>query len=163
MMAISNGIAAFNPGTIIPVTSTFLMFTLYGAPAIRMGALQQLQLIHVATHDSIGIGVDGPTHQPIEVAAFLRSMPNMLYIKPADGNETAGAWRIAIESKKTPSTISLSAQAVPQYPGMTRADQVSKGAYVLVEEEQADLTLIGVGAELSLAVATKELLSEEGT
>lgn len=90
-------------------------------------------------------------------------MPNMLYMRPADSNETAGAWRVAIESRKTPSTISLSAQAVPQYLGMTRADQVSKGAYVLVEDEQTDLTLIGVGAELSLAVATKDLLGEEDT
>lgn len=162
MMAVSNGIAAFNPGTIIPVTSTFLIFTLYGAPAIRMGALQQLQVIHIATHDSIGIGEDGPTHQPIEVAALFRAMPNMLYIRPADSNETAGAWKVAIKAKQTPSIISLSAQDLPQYPDMTNQDKVANGAYVLVEDAQAELTLIGVGAELSLAVATKDLLAEAG-
>lgn len=128
MMATSNGIAAFNPCTTIPVTSTFVRFVLYGASAIRMGALQQLQVIPVATHDSIGMGEDGPTHQPIEVAALFRAMPNMICIRLADSNETAGAWKVAIEAKQTPTIISLSAQHLPQYPDMTGQEEVANGA-----------------------------------
>ncbi|KAF2822583.1 hypothetical protein CC86DRAFT_423803 [Ophiobolus disseminans] len=157
MCAISNGLAAFAPNTFIPVTSTFFMFYLYAAPAVRMGALQQLQVIHAATHDSIGIGEDGPTHQPIELANLYRAMPNVLYIRPGDSEETAGAWIIAIEAKNTPSIISTSRQTLPQLK-QTRRDMVANGAYVLDEIEDADVTLIGVGAELSHAVDTaKEL------
>lgn len=157
MCAISNGLAAFNPNTFIPVTSSFFMFYLYAAPAVRMGALQHLQVIHVATHDSIGMGEDGPTHQPIELANLYRAMPNILYIRPADSEETAGAWITAIEAKNTPTIISTSRHTLPQL-GKTRRDQVAKGAYVLDEVEDADVTLIGVGAELSHAVdVAKEL------
>lgn len=162
MAAVSNGLAAYAPNTIIPVTSSFFMFYLYAAPAVRMGALQHLQIIHVATHDSIGMGEDGPTHQPIELAALYRAMPNILYIRPGDSEETAGAWIAAINAKKTPSIISTSRQALPQLT-KTRRDGVARGAYVLSEEESATLTLIGVGAELSFAldVATK-LKAEKG-
>lgn len=128
MTATSNGIAAFNPGTTIPVTSTFLRFVLYGASAIRTGALQQLRVIPVATHDSIGMGEDGPTHQPIEVAALFRVMPNMMCIRLTDSNEPAGAWKMPIEAKQTPTIISLSAQDLPQYPDMTGQEEVANGS-----------------------------------
>ncbi|KAL1994207.1 hypothetical protein VTN49DRAFT_2876 [Thermomyces lanuginosus] len=159
MCAISNGLAAFAPNTIIPVTSSFFMFYLYAAPAVRMGALQRLQVIHAATHDSIGMGEDGPTHQPIENAALFRAMPNLLYIRPSDSEETAGAWITAIEAKNTSTIISTSRHAVPQLK-QTRRDGVKFGAYVLEEpaDGKADITLIGVGAELSFALdAANEL------
>ncbi|CAN9226426.1 unnamed protein product [Alternaria alternata] len=157
MCAISNGLAAFAPNTFIPVTSSFFMFYLYAAPAVRMGALQQLQVIHAATHDSIGMGEDGPTHQPIELANLYRAMPNLLYIRPADSEETAGAWITAIEAKNTPTIISTSRHTLPQL-AQTKRDSVAKGAYVIEEVEDADVTLIGVGAELHHAVDTaKEL------
>ncbi|KAF2644572.1 dihydroxyacetone synthase [Massarina eburnea CBS 473.64] len=157
MAAISNGLAAFAPNTFVPITSSFFMFYLYAAPAVRMGALQRLQVIHAATHDSIGMGEDGPTHQPIELANLYRSMPNILYIRPGDSEETAGAWITAIEAKNTPTIISTSRHALPQLP-QTRRDGVASGAYVLEEAEDADVTLIGVGAELTFAVdVAKEL------
>jgi dihydroxyacetone synthase len=162
MAAISNGLAAFSPNTIIPVTSSFFMFYLYAAPAVRMGALQRLQVIHAATHDSIGMGEDGPTHQPIELAALYRAMPNILYIRPGDSEETAGAWIAAIEAKNTPSIISTSRHALPQFT-QTRRDGVKQGAYVLEEaegSEQADVTLIGVGAELTFAFEVAKELKE---
>lgn len=157
MCAISNGLAAFAPNTFIPTTSTFFMFYLYAAPAVRMGALQHLQVIHAATHDSIGMGEDGPTHQPIELANLYRAMPNLLYIRPADSEETAGAWITAIEAKNTPTIISTSRHTLPQL-SQTRRDSVAKGGYVIEEVEDADVTLIGVGAELCHALDTaKEL------
>lgn len=158
MAAIANGLAAYSPRTIIPITSSFFMFYLYAAPAVRMGALQKLKVIHVATHDSIGAGEDGPTHQPIELAALYRSMPNMEYIRPGDSEEVAGAWKAAIEYEGGPSMISVSRHAIPQLQGLTKRDGVLKGAYVLHEEKDADLTVVSVGAELSFAVnVTKEL------
>ncbi|KFY27672.1 hypothetical protein V491_00789 [Pseudogymnoascus sp. VKM F-3775] len=160
MAAIANGMAAFAPQTIIPVTSTFFMFYLYAAPAVRMGALQKLQVIHVATHDSIGTGEDGPTHQPIELAALYRAMPDILYIRPGDSEEVAGAWITAIEAKHSPSIISLSRHALPQQTSTSR-DKVSLGAYVLIERAYADLTLIGIGSELNIAVSLAEQLTAE--
>lgn len=160
MAAIANGLAAFNPGTICPVTSTFAMFYLYAAPAVRMGALQKLQVIHVATHDSIGAGEDGPTHQPVELAALFRAMPNLLYIRPSDGEEVAGAWSLAIKYRNGPSMISVSRHALPQIK-TTKRDKVAFGAYVLEEEKDAQLTLIGVGAELCFAVDLAKELREK--
>ncbi|KAH7072557.1 Transketolase, thiamine diphosphate binding domain-containing protein [Paraphoma chrysanthemicola] len=162
MAAIANGLAAFNPGTIVPITSSFFMFYLYAAPAVRMGALQNLKVIHVATHDSIGAGEDGPTHQPVELAALYRAMPNILYIRPGDSEEVAGAWQAAIEHDG-PSMISVSRHAVPQLSGLTKRSEVSKGAYVLKEESAADVTLIGVGAEISFAVKVAGYLASLST
>lgn len=184
MAAISNGLAAFNKGTILPVTSTFFMFYIvctlcpqkqnakmllltdnkYAAPAVRMGALQGLQQIHIATHDSIGTGEDGPTHQPIALAALYRAMPNILYIRPCDSEEVAGAFVAALQATSTPSIISLSRQAIEQYPKYSRRDGVLRGGYVFIEDEAADVTLIGVGAEMCFAVRTaKRLLAEHNT
>lgn len=160
MCAISNGLAAYSPGTFIPVTSSFFMFYIYAAPAVRMGALQRLQMIHVATHDSIGTGEDGPTHQPIELAALYRAMPNLLYIRPGDSEEVAGAWEVAIKARETPSIISLSRHALPQLKGLTNRALVNKGAYVLIEDTNADITLIGVGAELNLAIQLRTHLQK---
>ncbi|KZF26935.1 transketolase [Xylona heveae TC161] len=162
MAAISNGIAAYHPGTIIPITSTFLMFTLYAAPAIRMAALQDLQVIHIATHDSVSIGEDGPTHQPVEVAALYRAMPNLLFIRPADVEELEGAWQAAIASTKMPTMISLSSEPTEQFPGMTNRQSVLKGAYTIIQNERADVTLIGVGSELEFAVQTHKCLASKG-
>lgn len=161
MAAVSNGLAAFAPNTFVPITSSFFMFYLYAAPAVRMGALQQLQVIHAATHDSIGMGEDGPTHQPIELANLYRAMPNLLYIRPGDSEETAGAWITAIEAKHTSTIISTSRHTLPQL-SQTRRDGVSKGAYVLEEVEDADVTLIGVGAELCFAVDVAKELKSKG-
>jgi dihydroxyacetone synthase len=124
-----------------------------------MGALQQLQVIHAATHDSIGMGEDGPTHQPIELANLYRAMPNLLYIRPGDSEETAGAWIAAIEAKKTPTIISTSRHTLPQLK-QTRREAVAQGAYVLEEVEDADVTMIGVGAELSFALDVAKQLKE---
>ncbi|RMJ22081.1 dihydroxy-acetone synthase [Aspergillus sp. HF37] len=161
MCAISNGIAAFAPQTFIPVTSTFFMFYIYAAPAVRMGALQHLQVIHAATHDSIGAGEDGPTHQPIELATLYRAMPNLLYIRPGDSEETAGAWIAAIEARRTPSIISTSRHALPQLK-QTRRDGVARGAYVLEDPVNAHITILGVGAELSFALDTAHRLKSRG-
>lgn len=165
MSAVSNGIAAFNPGkqTFVPVTSSFFMFYIYCAAAVRMGALQRLQIIHQATHDSIGTGEDGPTHQPIELAALYRAMPNLLYIRPADTEETAGAWIAAIKAKYHSSIISVSRHGVPQFQGLTSREKVAKGAYVVGEDvKDADLTVMGVGAEFNIASAAVDKLREKG-
>ncbi|KAF2807372.1 transketolase [Mytilinidion resinicola] len=139
MASISNGLAAFGKGTILPITSIFFMFYIYAAPGLRMGALQHLQTIHIATHHSIGTGEDGPTHQPIALASLYRAMPNLLYIRPCDSEETAGA----------------------MYPSHSSRDGVQRGAYVFVEEPNADVTLIGVGAEMVFAMQTRELLASK--
>lgn len=162
MASIANGIAAFGEGTFIPVTSSFFMFYLYASPGVRYGALSKLKVIHVATHDSIGTGEDGPTHQPIELAALYRAMPNIHYIRPCDSEETAGAWKVAIKAKEKPSIISLSRQNLPQYPGATNRDLVEKGAYVLSGGDDAELNMMGVGAELNFAVEAAEILSRQG-
>ncbi|KAL6889498.1 Transketolase, thiamine diphosphate binding domain-containing protein [Trichoderma longibrachiatum] len=160
MCAISNGIAAFSPGTFIPITSSFFMFYLYAAPAVRMGALQRLKVIHAATHDTIGMGEDGPTHQPVELAALFRAMPNLLHFRPADSEETAGAWIAALEAEGVSSIISTSRHKVPQLK-QTRREGVARGAYVIQEDEDAQITLIGVGAELSHALGAATLLLEK--
>lgn len=136
------------------------MFYLYAAPAVRMGALQRLKVIHAATHDSIGMGEDGPTHQPVELAALFRAMPNLLYIRPADSEETAGAWIAAVEAEGVSSIISTSRHKVPQLK-QTRRDGVARGAYVVQEDGDAQLTLIGVGAELSHVLGAANLLLEK--
>lgn len=161
MCAISNGLATFNRGIFLPVTSTFFIFYIYAAAAVRMGALQGLQQINIATHDSIGTGEDGPTHQPIALAALYRAMPNLLYIRPCDSAEVAGAFVAALNATSTPSIISLSRQNLTQYPQHSSRDGVQKGAYVFVEQQDADVTIIGVGAEMGFAVQTSDVLEKE--
>lgn len=161
MASITNGLSAFNRGTIIPITSTFFMFYIYAAPGVRMAALQGLHQIHVATHDSIGTGEDGPTHQPIALPALYRAMPNLLYIRPCDSEETAGAYISALKATRNPSIISLSRQNLTQYPQHSSRDGVQRGAYEFIGRENADVTLIGVGPEMVFAVDTAKLLEEK--
>jgi dihydroxyacetone synthase len=160
MCALSNGIAAFNKGTFLPITSTFFMFYLYAAPAVRMAALQGLQQIHIATHDSIGTGEDGPTHQPIGLANFYRSLPNLIYARPCDSEEVAGAFEVAIKATETPTIISLSRQTLPQWSQSSR-EGFAKGAYVFVEEDKFDVTLISTGSEMVFAMQTRDVLKEK--
>ncbi|PVH89309.1 transketolase [Cadophora sp. DSE1049] len=158
MASIANGLAAFNRGTFVPITSSFFMFYLYAAPGVRMGALQELQVVHIATHDSIGTGEDGPTHQPIELAALYRAMPNILYFRPCDSEEVAGAMVVALKCKNRSTIISTSRQNLPQNPESDRA-AVRFGAYVFREAESATVTLIGVGPEMCFAVEAAEQLA----
>lgn len=161
MASISNGLAAFNKGTFLPVTSTFFMFYLYAAAGVRMGALQGLQQIHIATHDSIGTGEDGPTHQPIALAALYRAMPNLLYIRPCDSEEVAGSFITALNATSTPTMISLSRQNLTQFPQHSSREGVQKGAYVFIEQEEADVTLIGIGSEMGFVVQTLGVLERD--
>ncbi|KAK4457665.1 putative transketolase [Cladorrhinum samala] len=155
MGAILNGMAAY--GTVIPYGGTFLNFVSYAAGAVRLSALSQIRAIWVATHDSIGLGEDGPTHQPIETLAHFRATPNCMVWRPADGNETSAAYYVALTSKHTPSIIALSRQNLPQLEGSV-IDKAIKGGYVLHEQEGADVTLVSTGSEVSIAVdAVKEL------
>lgn len=126
-----------------------------------MGALQGLQAIHIATHDSVGTGENGPTHQPIELAQLYRAMPNMLYIRPCDTEETAGAFIAALTATNTPTILSPSRQKQPQYVGHSSREGVQKGACVIIEEPDADVTLLGVGAEMCFAVRTRTVLRDK--
>jgi len=163
MGAIANGMAAH--GGFIPYTATFLIFSDYMRPPMRLAALTKSHVIFVFTHDSIALGEDGPTHQPVEQLAGLRSVPNMIVIRPADANETAVAWRVAIETKAQPVVLALSRQNVPtldrsRYAG---ADGLRRGAYVLKDcEGEPRLILIGTGAEVGLCVQAAEKLNGEG-
>jgi dihydroxyacetone synthase len=121
-----------------------------------MGALQGLHQIRIATHDSIGTGEDGPTHKPIDLPALYRAMPNLLYIRPCDSEETAGDIIAALKATSTPTVISLLWQDLEQYPQYSSRDC----AYTFLEEHQADVTLIGVGAEMSFSMRTREVLRE---
>ncbi|QHU99347.1 transketolase [Synechocystis sp. CACIAM 05] len=163
MGAICNGIALHGSG-LLPFGATFLIFTDYMRAAIRLSALSEAGVIWVMTHDSIGQGEDGPTHQPIEVLASLRAIPNLTVIRPADGNETSGAYKVAIAKAKenAPTLLSLTRQAVPNLPG-TSIDAVAKGAYTIVDSEGApELILLGTGSEVQLCVAAAEKLAVEG-
>ncbi|MEH2460824.1 transketolase [Nostoc sp.] len=163
MGAICNGIALHSSG-LIPYGATFLIFTDYMRAAIRLSALSQAGVIWVMTHDSIGQGEDGPTHQPIETLASLRAIPNLTVFRPADGNETSGAYKIAIEKSKqnAPSLLAFTRQNVPNLAG-TSIEKVAKGGYTVVDSEGTpDIILIGTGSELSLAVGAAEKLTAEG-
>jgi len=155
MGAIMNGIAAY--GTLIPYGGTFLNFVSYAAGAVRLSSLSQVRVIWVATHDSIGLGEDGPTHQPIETLAHFRALPNMMVWRPADGNETSAAYYMAITQKHTPSILALSRQNLPNLEGSV-LDKAIKGGYVLHEQEGADITLVSTGSEVCICIdAVKEL------
>jgi len=162
MGAACNGMAAH--GGIIPFGSTFLIFSDYMRPSIRLAALMELGVIYVFTHDSVGLGEDGPTHQPIEQLAALRAIPRLVVIRPGDANETAVAWRVAIETRDRPVALALTRQNVPTLDRtqFAAAEGLRRGAYVLADppDGRADLVLIGTGSEVSLAVAAREKLSE---
>lgn len=163
MGAICNGIALHGSG-LIPYGATFLVFTDYMRAAIRLSALSQAGVIYVMTHDSIALGEDGPTHQPVETIASLRAIPNLTVIRPADGNETSGAYKVAIENanQHRPTLLALSRQNLPQLAGST-IDNVSKGGYILSGGEGTpDIILIGTGSELHLVAQAAEKLRAEG-
>ena len=143
---------------------TFFVFSDYVRPAIRLSALMGLPVTYVFTHDSIAVGEDGPTHEPVEHLASLRAMPGLSVIRPADANETAEAWKLAVSSKNTPTVLVLSRQNLPtldQSVELVR-EGVSKGAYVVSPNEKAEAILLATGSEVSLAVEAQKALSEEG-
>ncbi|NEP19057.1 MAG: transketolase [Leptolyngbya sp. SIO4C1] len=161
MGAICNGIALHGSG-LIPYCATFLIFTDYMRAAIRLSALSQAGVVYVMTHDSVGLGEDGPTHQPVETIASLRAIPNLYVIRPADGNETSGAYKIALESRKTPTLMAFSRQGLPNLEGSS-IEAVAKGAYILSDADGTpDIILIGTGSEVSLCVEAAEQLRSEG-
>ncbi|PKX94007.1 transketolase tktA [Aspergillus novofumigatus IBT 16806] len=158
MAAVMNGLAAY--GTIIPAGGTFLNFVSYAAGALRLSALSRVRVIHVATHDSIGLGEDGPTHQPIETLAHFRALPNCMVWRPADGNETSAAYYSAITAKHTPSVLALTRQNLPQLENST-IEAALKGAYPVVEAPNASITLISTGSEVSICIEAATYLKEK--
>ncbi|MDD5241178.1 MAG: transketolase [Sulfuricella sp.] len=164
MGAILNGLAAH--GGFIPYGATFLIFSDYMRPAIRLAALMGVHVVYVLTHDSIALGEDGPTHQPVEQLASLRAIPNLTVIRPADANETAVAWKVAVETRDRPVLLALTRQNVPTLDRdrYASADGLRKGAYVLsdAKDGKPSLTLIATGSEVSLILAAAERLRNEG-
>ena len=164
MGAIVNGLAAH--GGFIPYGSTFLIFSDYMRPPMRLAALMGIHVVHVFTHDSIALGEDGPTHQPVEHLASLRAIPNLTVLRPADANETAIAWKVAIESKDHPVLLALTRQDIPTLDRSryASADGVRKGAYVLsdAKDGKPQLILIASGSEVSLIISAAERLQGEG-
>jgi transketolase len=160
MAAAMNGMALH--GGVIPYGGTFLVFTDYCRPSIRLAALMGLRVIYVMTHDSIGLGEDGPTHQPVEHLAALRAIPGLQVMRPADTIETAECWQIALESKKTPSVIALTRQNVPTLREAGDGNLCARGAYILAGDTSAAVRLIASGSETHLAVAARELLARDG-
>jgi transketolase len=162
MGAICNGIALHGSG-LIPYGATFLVFTDYMRAAIRLSALSRCGVIWVMTHDSIALGEDGPTHQPVETIASLRAIPNLTVFRPADGNETSAAYKVAVEyaNQHRPTLMAMSRQGLPNLGGSI--EQATKGAYVLSDSEGTpDIILIGTGSEVSLCVKAAEQLKGEG-
>jgi transketolase len=164
MGAILNGMSRH--GGVIPYGGTFLIFTDYMRPSIRMAALMGCRVIYVLTHDSVGVGEDGPTHQPVEHLASLRAMPNLHVFRPADANETAAAWRVAMERTAGPTAIVLTRQKIPVLAPekVFRDGGVYRGAYVLEEADggKPAVLLLASGSEVSVALAARELLAGEG-
>lgn len=164
MGGIVNGMAAH--GGTLPYGATFFNFLDYMKPAVRLAALMELHVVHVFTHDSVGLGEDGPTHQPVEQLASLRAMPQCVVLRPADANETAVAWKVAIERTKWPVFLVLTRQAVPTLDRtkFASAEGVRKGAYVLQDAPggKPDLLLIATGSEVSRAVQAAAKLTEKG-
>ncbi len=161
MGAICNGLALHGSG-LVPYCATFLVFADYMRNAIRMSALCGARVIYIMTHDSIAVGEDGPTHQPVEQVASLRTIPDLVVIRPADGNETSGAYMAAVSDRNRPTLLALSRQSVPNLDGSS-AEAVSRGAYIIANcKGQPDLILMGTGAELSLCVEAGKVLDGEG-
>ncbi len=163
MGAMLNGLALH--GGFIPFGGTFMVFCDYMRPAIRLAALMGLRVVYVFTHDSIGVGEDGPTHQPVEQIASLRTIPNLTVIRPADANETAAAWKIALENSAGPTALALTRQGLPTFDRSqyAPADLVAKGAYVLSDAAGTpDLMLIASGSEVSLALEAQAELNTKG-
>jgi transketolase len=160
MAAVMNGLALY--GGIIPYGGTFLIFSDYCKPSIRLSALMGLKVIYIFSHDSIGLGEDGPTHQPIEQLAGLRAIPNLNVFRPADINETLECWEIALKSENTPSAIALSRQKVPYInPESSKENKCEKGAYTVnLTSHESSVTLVASGTEVELALKVQEKLKE---
>jgi transketolase len=163
MAAAMNGMALH--GGVIPYSGTFMAFADYSRPAIRLGALMGIRVIHVMTHDSIGLGEDGPTHQPVEQLASLRAMPNLHVFRPADAVEAAECWRLALEATTTPSIMALSRQKTRAARTEGGENQSARGAYELLAAEggAAKATLFATGTEVGIAMAARDLLQAGGT
>jgi transketolase len=165
MGAIVNGIS-LHDGMLKPYGSTFFIFSDYMRPSVRISALSRLPVVWAWTHDSVALGEDGPTHQPVEHYAALRAMPHLWLVRPADATETVGAWKVALEREDGPVGLALSRQKLPTLEG-TQRDLVARGAYVLWESPEAngvpDVILIATGSEVSLALDAAKRLDEEGT
>ena len=161
MGAAGNGMALH--GGVKPFVSTFFVFSDYLRPAIRLAALQKLPVTYVFTHDSIAVGEDGPTHEPVEQLAALRTIPGLTVIRPTDANETASAWAYALQHNDGPVALILSRQNLPIYEATkANVEAVAKGAYILTEtDSEPDVILIGTGSEVSLAVQAKSVLEQE--
>ena len=162
MAAAMNGIALH--GGLIPYAGTFLVFTDYCRPAIRLSALMKQRVIYVMTHDSIGLGEDGPTHQPVEHLAALRAIPNLSVFRPADIVETVEAWECALKSKTNPSILALSRQGLPQFrTGDMHENKTANGAYIVSEcVAPRQITLLASGSEVAIAIEARDILSNEG-
>ncbi|WBT05809.1 transketolase [Brevundimonas vesicularis] len=162
MAAAMNGLALH--GGVIPYGGTFMVFSDYSRPAIRLGALMGVRAIHVLTHDSIGLGEDGPTHQPVEHLAALRAIPNLLVFRPADTIEAMECWQIALQTKTAPAALALSRQKTPAVRTVAATENLSaKGAYeIKAASGEAKVTLFGTGTELALALKAAETLEAEG-
>ncbi len=161
MAAAMNGMALH--GGVIPYGGTFFVFSDYCRPSIRLAALMGVRVVFVMTHDSIGVGEDGPTHQPVEQLAAMRAMPGLLVMRPADGVETAECWHLALQNSKRPSLIAFSRQDVPTVRVNHTADNLSaRGAYELVGDADAKVTLLSTGSEISIAMAARDLLAKDG-
>jgi transketolase len=160
MAAVMNGLALY--GGLIPYGGTFLIFSDYCKPSIRLSALMGLKVIYIFSHDSIGLGEDGPTHQPIEQLTGLRAIPNLNVFRPADINETLECWEIALKSHNTPSAIALSRQKVPYInPKNSKENKCEKGAYVVnITSHESNVTLVASGTEVELALKVQEKLKE---
>ena len=158
MGAVANGMALH--GGAIPVVGTFLVFADYMRPAVRLAALSKAKVVFVWSHDSVGVGEDGPTHQPVEHLASLRAIPGLRVIRPADATETVGAWRVAVESDG-PTALILTRQGVPVLEG-TSADAVAAGGYAISEPDDPGLTLVGTGSEVSVCCDAAALLAADG-
>ena len=161
MSAAGNGIMLH--GGLKSFVSTFFVFSDYLKPAIRMSAIEKLPLVYVLTHDSIAVGEDGPTHEPIEQLAGLRAIPNVNVIRPADAHETNAAWQIALENKETPSVLVLSRQNINVNAKFNCVDNVRKGAYIISEAAQAPVAqIIATGSEVDLAINSQRELEQQG-
>jgi transketolase len=161
MCAAMNGMALH--GGVIPYGGTFFVFSDYCRPAIRLAALMGIRVVFVMTHDSIGVGEDGPTHEPVEQLAAMRAMPNLLTMRPADGVETAECWQIALENSRRPSLIAFSRQDVPTLRETHNAENLSaKGAYELAGDAGAKVTFLATGTEVSMAMEARAKLAAEG-
>jgi transketolase len=161
MCAAMNGMALH--GGVIPYGGTFFVFSDYCRPSIRLAALMGIRVVFVMTHDSIGVGEDGPTHEPVEQLAAMRAMPNLMTMRPADGVETAECWQIALETTRRPSLIAFSRQDVPTVREAHTAENMSaKGAYELAGAQNAQVTFLATGTEVSLALEARTKLAAEG-